>query len=135
MNIPDPIRSTRRLALGLALVGFLAGPALAQAAAAVPCTVRIRPRAAADYDPSTEVLLRGRIIGRENGLILLRMAAGTVHVDAGAWGEPGWPDTASTIEILASRRQEDGHQRFLAREIRQAGSSVMIRDARGVLVH
>lgn len=128
----DPIRSIRRLALGLALVGVVAGPVQAQATVGVPCAVRIRPLAAADYDPSTEVLLRGRVIGRENGLILLRITAGIVRVDAGAWGGSAPYEAASTVEILASKRQEGGHQRFLAREIRQDSGSVMIRDARGV---
>ena len=72
MDVPHPIRSTRRstlsLALALGFLGFLATPIWAQATASATCSVRIRPRAAADYDPSAEVLLRGRVIGREAGL-------------------------------------------------------------------
>lgn len=134
MDVPHPIRSARRSTLSLALVfmGFLAMPIRAQATAAATCSVRIRPRAAADYDPSAEVLLRGRVIGREAGLILLRLPAGTVRVDAGAWGGAATLEAGSSVEILASRRQEDGRQRFLAREIRHSEGLVVIRDAEGV---
>ena len=132
MNRPASIRTTRHLALSLAFAGSVSGLGLAQTTTTVPCLVRIRPRAAADYDPSSEVILRGHVIGRENGLILLRMAAGIVHVDAGAWDGSGPPDPASTVEILASRRQEDGRQRFIAREIRHATGCLVIRDAQGV---
>lgn len=136
MNVLPTIHSTRRSPLSLAVVlffaGFLAMPVRAQAAATVTCSVRIRPRAAADYDPSTEVLLRGRVIGREAGLILLRLPAGTVRVDAGAWGGAETLAAGSSVEVLASKRQEDGRQRFLAREIRHAEGLVAIRDAQGV---
>jgi hypothetical protein len=123
-----PICSLRHLVMSLVLVG----PALAQATVGVPCAVRIRPRAASDYDPSREVILRGRVVGREQGLILLRLSAGIVRVDAGAWVGPGSSDANSAVEILASGRQENGRQWFLAREISHAGGRVMIRDARGV---
>ena len=130
MNIPQIIRSNRRLALGLALAGFIAGPALAQATASVPCAVRIRPRAVADYDPSTEVVLRGRVMGRENGMLLLRLSAGIVKVNADSWG--GSVVGAPEVEVLASMRVEEGRQRFLAREIRSTEGLVAIRDAQGV---
>jgi hypothetical protein len=74
------------------------------------------------------------MIGRENGLLLLRLAAGTVRVDAGAWDDPAAREAESMVEILASKRQEDGRQRFLAREILLAGHRVVIRDAGGVLM-
>lgn len=132
MPSPRLLRSLHHLALGLVFLGFAAGPAFAQTTVAVPCTVRIRPRAAADYDPSTEVLLQGRVIGREDGLILLRMAAGIVRVQAGAW--QGTPATAGelAVEIIASKRQEGDRQRFLAREIRHAEGRVVLRDVQGV---
>ena len=136
MDILNPFRATRRSILGLALalgfLGFLATPVQAQTTASATCSVRIRPRAAADYDPSAEVLLRGRVIGREAGLILLRLPAGTVRVDAGAWGGAETLEAGSSVEVLASKRQEDGRQRFLAREIRHREGFVVIRDARGV---
>jgi hypothetical protein len=122
----------RRLVLGLALMGCIAAPGLAQATAGAPCTVRIRPQAAADYDPSTEVLLQGRLVGRENGLLLLRLRAGIVRVDMGAWEEAVLREAGSSLAILASKRLENGRQRFVAREVHLTSGSVIIRDAQGV---
>jgi hypothetical protein len=136
VDIPHALPATCRLVFGLALAECSGGPALAQtqAKAEATCTVRILPRAAAGYDPSTEMVLRGRVIGRENGLILLRIPAGIVRVDAGAWDEAAAREAGVTLEILASKRQENGRQRFLAREIRHPGGRVVIRDALGVPV-
>ena len=134
MDASDPIRTTRRLALalGLALAGFIAGPALAQATATATATVHIRPRAAADYDLSSEVLLRGQVVVCEKNVILLRLSVGIVRVDTGAWGGAGLLQPETAVEVVAAKWQEDGHQRFIAREIRHAGKLVVIRDTQGV---
>jgi hypothetical protein len=116
----------------LGLVGLIGIPALAQNTNGTPCTVRIRPRAAADYDPSTEVNLRGQVAGWKAGAILLQITAGILPVDTGAWNTAKTLEAGSTVEILASKRVEEGRQRFLAREIRYAGGVLAIRDARGV---
>lgn len=123
---------TRRMGRGLALAAAIGGPALAQGTATAPCTVRIRPRAAADYDLATEVTLRGVVAGWKDGHILLRIPAGTLRVDTGAWDAAGALEPGATIEVLASRREEAGRQRFLAREIRHGGGVLAIRDAQGV---
>jgi len=128
--MPHSFPSTRRLALGLMLAAACAGQALAQSSTTVPCSVRIRPRAAADYDPSTEVSLRGRVVGAEQGLILLKIAAGTLRVEAGSLADFG--TSGPEVVILASMRMEGGRQRFLAREIRTEGGLVKLRDALGV---
>jgi hypothetical protein len=94
--------------------------------------VRIRPRAAADYDPSTEVRLQGRFIGRDHGLLLLRLDAGVVRVDVGQWEEAVLREAGANVVILASKRQEAGRQRFVVREVQLPGGAVIIRDALGV---
>lgn len=132
MGHPGNPRSILHLGRTLALVGVVGMPALAQNTHGAPCTVRIRPRAAADYDPSTEVSLRGKVAGWKDGVMLLQIAAGILPVDTGAWNTATMLDAGSTVEILASRRVEAGRQRFLAREIRYIGGVLALRDARGV---
>lgn len=132
MNTSDSIRTTCRLALVLALAGFIAGPVWAQATASATAMVRIRPRAAADYDLSSEVVLRGQVVAQERDVILLRLSAGTVRVDTGAWGGSDVLQPGTAIEVVAAKRQEDGRQRLIAREIRHAGGLAVIRDAEGV---
>lgn len=132
MTTSDSIRTTRRLALALALAGFIAEPALAQATASATVTVRIRPRAAADYDLSSEVILRGQVVAHEKGIIRLRLSPGVVRVDTGAWNGSDLLQPGTAIEVVAAKRQEDGRQRHIAREIRHAGGVVVIRDAQGV---
>jgi hypothetical protein len=120
--------------LGVMVIGvacsIIAGKNSATTTATV--TVRIVPRAALDYDLSNEVLLQGQVVTREKGTIVLRLAAGTVRVDTGSWAGSDLLQPGTPIEVLAAKRQEDGHQRFMAREIRYAGGSVMLRDAQGV---
>lgn len=132
MGRPGTIRSICRLGLLLALAGGSGAVAMAQSTASASVAVRIRPRAAADYDPATEVSLRGLVAGWEGGMILLRIPAGTVRVDAGNWiGAEAIP-AGTAVEILAAKRQEEGRQRFLAREIRHAGGILAVRDPQGV---
>ena len=130
--MPDRLRPTRRQALALLLATLLAGPAWAQATASIPISVHIRSHAAGGYEPSSELLLRGRVIGRDQGLFLVRIAAGVVRVNAGAWPGPEPRDAKASLEILAARRQENGRQIFLAREIRTASGTVVLRDTQGV---
>ena len=68
----------------------------------------------------------------DQGLFLVRIAAGVVRVDAGAWAGPEPRDAEISLEILAARHQENGRQTFLAREIRTASGTVLLRDAQGV---
>jgi len=116
----------------MALAWFIAGSVLAQSSASATCAVRIRPRAAADYDPATEVSLQGLVAGWDGGVILLRIPAGTVRVDTGNWTGAEALPAGSAVEILAAKRQEGGRQRFLAREIRHAGGVLAVRDPQGV---
>jgi hypothetical protein len=119
------------LAIGVAC-SIIAGKTTATATASV--SVRILPPAALDYDLSNEVLLRGQVVGREKGTLLLRLKAGTVRVDTGSWVGSELVQLGTDIEVVAAKRQEDGHQRFIARELRQAGGTVVLRDAQGVPV-
>ena len=79
-----------------------------------------------------DITVRGRVIGRDQGLFLVRIAAGVVRVNAGAWPGPEPRDAKASLEILAARRQENGRQIFLAREIRTASGTVVLRDTQGV---
>ena len=117
------------LAIGVAC-SIIAGKNSATATASI--TVRIVPRAALDYDLSNEVVLQGQVVSREKDIIVLRLAAGTVRVDTGSWADSDLLRPGTRVEILAAKRQEDGHQRFMAREIRYTGGSVVLRDAQGV---
>jgi hypothetical protein len=119
------------MAVGLSLLGVLALPVQAQATAGVHCAVRIRSRAAADYDHSTEVLLHGLVIGREQGMLLLRIAAGIVRVEVGSWEDAVVKKAPAEVVVLAAKRQEEGRQRLVAREIRFPGGCVTLRDANG----
>ena len=116
--------------LGVMVIGvacsIIAGKNSATATASV--SARIVPRSALDYDLSNEVLLQGQVVTREPGIIV----AGTVRVDTGAWAGSELLRPGTRIEVVASRRQEDGHQRFVAREIRYSGGAVVLRDAQGV---
>lgn len=132
MGHPGYLPFILHLGRTLALVGLVGVPAQAQNTKCAPCTVRIRPRAAADYDPSAEVDLHGQVAGWREGVILLRIAAGILPVDTGAWNTAKTLEAGSTVEILASKRVEEGRQRFLARVIRYDGGVLAIRDARGV---
>jgi hypothetical protein len=78
------------------------------------------------------VLLQGHLVGRENGLLLLRLKAGIVRVDVGPWEEAVLREAGASVFILASKRQEAGHQRFVARQIHLPSGSVVLRDALGV---
>jgi hypothetical protein len=117
------------LAIGAAC-SIIAGKNSATATASI--TVRILPRAAMDYDLSNEVLLQGQVIAQDKGTIMLRLAAGTVRVDTGSWAGSDLLRPGTRVEVVAAKRQEDGHQRFMAREIRYAGGSLVLRDAQGV---
>jgi hypothetical protein len=121
----------RRLALGLALTAVFAMPLAAQATASVPCTARIRPREAADYDLSAEVVLRGRVVGQQDGMLLLRIAAGTVRIDAGSASSVAGMPAEASIEVVGAKLQEGGRQRLLAREIWYTGGHLVLRDALG----
>lgn len=126
------IRSICRLGLLLALAGGSGAVAMAQATRSASASVRIRPTAAADYDLDSEVTLRGVVEGWEGGTIRLRLRAGLLRVDTGARDTSGLFEAGAAVEILASRRTVEGHQRFLAREIQHAGGILRLRDALGV---
>ncbi|HJV37894.1 MAG TPA: hypothetical protein VJ528_03565 [Geothrix sp.] len=124
-------RSICRLGLLLALAGGSEAVVMAQSTSSATCTVRIRPREAADYDLSTEVTIQGVVEGWEGRSIRIRLAAGVLRVDTGAWNTSGLFEAGTPLEVLASRSVVEGRQRFLAREIRHAGGVLMIRDAFG----
>lgn len=103
-----------------------------RAQASLPCTVRIRPLAAADYDPGSEVALHGEVTFAGEGLLKVRLACGVVRVEVGR--SIAWDGSlvGQTVDVLAARRQDDQGQRFLARELRTAGGTWILRDRRGV---
>ncbi len=118
----------------LALV-LMAMPVAAQApvqTASVPCTVRIRPRAAADYDLSTQVELRGTISEVQAGSLRLRLPFGTVTVELG--GSASTLSVGQSVTVVASKRSSEAGQRLVAREVRGTESTLILRDAQGVPV-
>jgi len=118
--------------LGVAAIGVICSIIAGSTSATAKVTVRIVPRAAFDYDLSNEVILRGQVVAREKDIILLRLKVGTVRVDTGSWAGSALLEPGTDIEVVAAKRQENGRQRFLAREIHHAGGSVVIRDTQGV---
>ena len=133
MNLPLSRHSIHRIALVAVLSGVFAGAAFAQSSAAVGvrCTVRIRPAAAADYDLASEVVLRGHVVGHEGNLVLLRIPAGTVRVDAGAAEAAARIPLQVSVEVTAAKWQDGNRQRLLAREIRFPGETLVLRDGFG----
>lgn len=127
------MRPTLLLSLVLAITPVLA-QAPSQAGASVPCAVRIRPRAAADYDPSTEVVLRGTVASLQAAGLRLQLTAGTVRVDLGNAGLLDSLAPGMAIEVVASKRQDDAGQRLVARELRTPNGTLVLRDAQGVPV-
>ena len=118
--------------LVLATMGPLMAQAAPQATLAVPCAVRIRPRIAADYDPSSELVLSGTVVAAQTGSLRLQLASGTVRVDLGS----AVPAVAvgQDVVITVSRLQDDLGQRFVARELHSAEGDQVLRDAEGVPV-
>jgi hypothetical protein len=121
------------LILGLLLPAL---PAAAQGAgtASAPCSVRIRPQAAAEYDLSTEVVLTGTVADLQGSTLRLRLPYGTVRVDLGSAASAASVKVGDPVQVTASKRTEGLSQRFVARELRGAGATVVIRDAQGVPV-
>ncbi|WP_243286173.1 hypothetical protein [Geothrix terrae] len=124
-------RSTCRLGLLLALACGSEVVVMAQSTSSATCTVRIRPREAADYDLSTEVTIHGVVDGWEGRSLRIRLAAGVLWVDTGGWNTSNLFEAGTPLEVLASRSVVEGRQRFLAREIRHARGVLTIRDAFG----
>lgn len=123
-----------RVGLALLLMAASGAPVRGQARATAPCTARIRALGAADYDLSAEVVLRGRVVGKEGGILLLRLAAGLVRVDVGSTSGVSKIPADASIEVLGSKCQEGGRQRLLAREIRLAEGLLVFRDEQGRLL-
>ena len=118
-------------------LALIAAPALAQApsaSASISCSVRIRPIAAADYNPSSELTLRGTVAEVRPGIVLLRLPYGLVRVQVGARLQESTPAVGQSVEVVASKWQDDQGQRFVARELRFNGSTLVLRDAQGVPV-
>ena len=105
-------------------------PLMGQASATVACTVRIRPQAAAGYDPSTELVLRGTVAAARAGSLRLGLGFGTVTVDFGSVVPAA--QAGDVVEVTVSRRQDDRGQRFVARSLRTASGEQLLRDAQGV---
>ena len=79
------------------------------------------------------MVLRGQLVTCEPGQLRMRLRAGVVRVDTGPWPGSLALETGSTIEVVAAKHQEEGCQRFLAREYRHAGGTAILRDPTGVL--
>lgn len=115
-------------------VTHLLGQVTSKAAGFVPCSVRIRPMAAAGYDPGSEMLLRGTVASAKDGILKVRLPFGVVQIQVGPDLDNSPVDRGQVVEVLASRRQDDHGQWFVAREVRTETSTLVLRDARGVPV-
>lgn len=112
----------------------LSGQVTATAAGFVPCSVRIRPKPAADYDPGSEMLLRGSVASAKDGVLKMRLPFGVVHIQVGTALDGACLDMGQAVEVLASRRQDDRSQWFVAREVRGGIRPLVLRDSQGVPV-
>lgn len=112
----------------------LFGQATAATAGSVPCSVRIRPKVAADYDPGSEMLLRGPVTSARDGILKVRLPFGVVHIQVGTALDGASLGPGQVVEVLASKRQDDRSQWFVAREVRSGPSTLVLRDSRGVPV-
>jgi len=129
------MRPTLLLSLALILTSTLVqAQAPARSSAVATCTVRIRPLAAADYDPSAEVVLRGTVVEIQGSTLRLRLACGTVRVELGTTLAAGSVALGQAVEITGAKRQDDLGQRFLARELRAGSQVLVLRDTDGVPV-
>jgi len=116
---------------------LLAFPAMAQAtfhSVQVPCSVRIRSPLAADYDPGSEFTLEGTVLAAHGGVLNLRLPMGVVKVRVGSAFPPDAVRPGQTVVVLAARTQDDHSQWFVAREVRRAEGTLVLRDAQGVPV-
>jgi len=127
------MRPTLFLSAALAVTHLL-GQGTTKAAGFVPCSVRICSVAAEGYDPGSEMLLRGTVTDAKDGILKVRLPFGVVHIQVGTALNGTSMGTGQAVEVLASRRQDDRSQWFVAREIRTGTSTLVLRDARGVPV-
>jgi hypothetical protein len=121
------------------ILALLATPVWAQATAhatvLVPCSVRVRSPLAADYDPASEFTLEGMVLAAQGGVIKLLLPMGVVRILVGSAFPPDAVRPGQTVAVLGARTQDDHSQWFVAREIRRAESTLILRDAQGVPVH
>jgi hypothetical protein len=112
-------------------------PALAQASAhaSVPCAVRIRSKASADYNPASEFLLKGKVSEAGNGILKLRLPFGVVRIQVGSSFHGDSLTIGQEVEVVASSWQDDLGQHVVGREIRHGGGILVLRDAQGVPSH
>ena len=64
--------------------------------------------------------------------MLLQLRAGLVRIDAGSSLAASQLTPGTQMQVVAAKLQEDGRQRLLAREIRTAEATLVLRDALGV---
>jgi hypothetical protein len=128
------MRHTLLLLCAVLPSSHLLGQVTSKAAGFVPCSVRIRPMAAAGYDPGSEMLLSGTVTDAKDGILKLRLPYGVVRIQVGLALESVSVDAGQAVEVLASKRQDDHGQWFVAREVRTGASTLVLRDARGVPV-
>ena len=120
----------------LLLVALSTCPAPTQSTdrAWVPATVRILPASPADYNLADELTLRGTVAEAQEGFLKLRLPAGQVRVQVGRAFPGGRLRAGEVVEVLASRWQDDHGQHLMAREVRHAGGTLVLRNAEGVPV-
>jgi hypothetical protein len=128
------MRHTLLLLCAALPVTHLLGQVTVMAAGRVPCLVRIRPMAAAGYDPGSEMLLRGTVTGAKDGILKVRLPFGVVRIQVGPALDTSPADIGQVVEVLASRCQDDRDQWFVARKVHLGTSTLVLRDARGVPV-
>jgi len=128
------MRPVLQLTLSLIAILPLQAQAGGNSGVHIPCAVRIRPIAAAEYDPAGELTLRGTVLEAREGILKVRLSMGQVRVQVGPLLTSGAVAVGQIIEVIASRWQDEGGQRLIAREVHTATSTFVLRDARGVPV-
>lgn len=110
-------------------------PMMAQASAVARCSATILPAESRGYDPASEVRLQGRV--EETGVasaqgpaVRVRLRFGTVLVQVGAAGLV----KGESVDVVASKQQVEGCQVFVARQVRRAAGTLVLRNEHGVPV-
>jgi hypothetical protein len=90
---------------------------------------------AAGYDPSSELVLRGTVSESRGGFLKVRLPFGVVRIEVGQAMSDSAISLGQTVEVIACKRQNDQGQWFVAREVRTAAGTLVLRDPRGVPVN
>ena len=133
------MRKALAIVCGVAFAGFVAATALAQKGMG-------GPKGSPQYDPKTEVTVKGSVeevkeypskSGWRTGQhVTLKMDSGSVDVHLGPtdyWKKNGFELVkGDSIEVTGSKIKPNGAEIVLAREVKKGEKAVTLRNAQGV---